>query len=529
MPDQGKEWAGQVVDRQFRLDEYVGATDHSAVFLTRAEAAEPRKAILKLISAKSAEAERQFADWARASKLKHPNLLKLYQWGKCRLGEMDLLYVVMEHAEEDLSQVLPQRALTADETREAMKQVSQAVAHLAAEGLAHTHIKPSNILAIGDQLKISADTISALGEAQTLRRETDAYDAPEIAAVSGGAVTEAAAMWGMGATILAALTQAVPELGEAGADPKLPATLPQPFDEIVRETLRRDPVRRWSARQVALRLDPSAVLPSLPAAAKPKEAVASPAKVKVQVMKAAAVPVRAPAKTAEISPLSVPLSQEPAVPLAKLPVAAARTETRGGQRREEVAIPSYVLPLLLVGVLVVAGILMLPRMFHKSSPGAPAKITAPAQATQPPAAPEQATKPTEVPAKPTPATSVAEAAPVAEAKAKPAVERVAASEVTKGEVLGQVLPKVPDKALATIQGRVRISVRANVDTAGQVESAQAETPGASKYFTGLAEKAAQQWTFTTPQADGKSVASEWLIHFDFTTGGVTAKAEQAKP
>src|SRR5260370_38085694 len=43
------------------------------------------------------------------------------------------------------------------------------------------------------------------------------------------------------------------------ADPIVPDTLPQPFLDIARNALRREPGRRWTIRDIAARLNPVAV------------------------------------------------------------------------------------------------------------------------------------------------------------------------------------------------------------------------------------------------------------------------------
>jgi TonB family protein len=96
-------------------------------------------------------------------------------------------------------------------------------------------------------------------------------------------------------------------------------------------------------------------------------------------------------------------------------------------------------------------------------------------------------------------------------------------------VLEQVLPKIPEKALATISGTVRVSVRAQVDAAGNVSDVGLETPGPSRYFAEQALSAARHWVFNTPAVDGRSVPSEWLIRFEFRQSGVQASSSQSAP
>src|SRR5713101_2250493 len=111
-----KQWEGQVVNGEFHLRQYVGGSDHSAVFLTERGEREPHKAAIKLIAADPDNSELQLSRWSRAARLSHPHLIRLFQMGRCQLDNTRLLYIVMEYAEEDLSQILPQRPLTPAES-----------------------------------------------------------------------------------------------------------------------------------------------------------------------------------------------------------------------------------------------------------------------------------------------------------------------------------------------------------------------------------------------------------------------------
>jgi serine/threonine protein kinase len=94
--------------------------------------------------------------------------------GGCEFDGIALLYVVEEYAEENLSQILPERALTPEEARGMLAPVLQALQYAHDKGLVHGHIQPSNILAIGDQVKLSSDTLAAPGEssrAATIRQK----------------------------------------------------------------------------------------------------------------------------------------------------------------------------------------------------------------------------------------------------------------------------------------------------------------------------------------------------------------------
>jgi TonB family protein len=208
-----KQLEGQVVDGTFHLRQYLAGSDDQAVFLT--EYGE-RKAAIKLV----AGAEHRLRQWRLAAKLSHPHLLQLFAMGSCELGAVPLVYLVMEYADEDLSQVIPQRPLTSVEAREMLDPALSALAYLHSQGFAHGHLKPSNFMAVGDKLKISNDV------------EPDASPAGDVLA--------------LGMTLLEVLTQR--------ADPASTDTLPAPFAEIVRNCLVEDPKSRWTVDAIAARL-----------------------------------------------------------------------------------------------------------------------------------------------------------------------------------------------------------------------------------------------------------------------------------
>jgi TonB family protein len=77
-----------------------------------------------------------------------------------------------------------------------------------------------------------------------------------------------------------------------------------------------------------------------------------------------------------------------------------------------------------------------------------------------------------------------------------------------------VLPEVPEKALRTVSGRFSVRVRVQVDTNGEVTSAQLDSPGPSRYFANLALDAARLWKFAAGGSDRRR-----LIEFEFSPAG----------
>ena len=91
------------------------------------------------------------------------------------------------------------------------------------------------------------------------------------------------------------------------------------------------------------------------------------------------------------------------------------------------------------------------------------------------------------------------------------------------------MPDVSQKALETIRGKVRVSVKVNVDASGKVTNAAFEAPGPSKYFSDAAIHAAKNWTFAPPNSNGEKVPSEWLLRFEFGPNGTDIFSAELNP
>ena len=139
-------------------------------------------------------------------------------------------------------------------------------------------------------------------------------------------------------------------------------------------------------------------------------------------------------------------------------------------------------------------------------------------------------QPAPTPAKPAPVTPTPAPAVLRSKETTPSpTPKISSAKPGRGEPLEQVLPEVPAKAMSTIQGTVRVVVKVHADAAGNVTEAEFDTPGPSKYFADLALKAARRWVFSSPEVDGRSAASDWLIQFGFSQAGVKASATQTQP
>jgi TonB family protein len=95
-------------------------------------------------------------------------------------------------------------------------------------------------------------------------------------------------------------------------------------------------------------------------------------------------------------------------------------------------------------------------------------------------------------------------------------------------VVRQVMPQVSPSARRTIQGKIKVRVRVEVDAAGNVAEAKLESAGPSQYFSRVALKAARDWKFSPAQAGGQSGDREWKLQFAFSRGRTEVSAVRTK-
>jgi len=259
------DWIGQVVDGKFTLIQWLGNSGHGDVFLTELPGDSPQKAAIKLFPSNAPSAESQMAGWSAAKRLSHPHLMRLIHVGQCQIRGTKLFYAVMEFAEENLSQILPERPLTPTETREMLEPLIGALAYVHQEGMVHGHLKPSNIMVVKDQLKLSCDGVQAAGSRVKPPPILTVYDAPER---TKQGLTPAADIWSLGVTLVETLNQAPPAWDKSkNRDPLVPSSVPSPFADIARDCLHTDPALRCTLKDIQARLRPAS---SVAAASKVK-------------------------------------------------------------------------------------------------------------------------------------------------------------------------------------------------------------------------------------------------------------------
>ncbi|MGB6974810.1 MAG: TonB family protein [Terracidiphilus sp.] len=252
---QGSDCEGRLIDERFRLLHRLGGTERSSVFLTEFADNPVQRTTIKLMPVFAVDRQAYMARLKTAEDLSSPHLVRLLHAGHCELNGEELLYTVTEYAEELLSEILPQRALTPEEAGAMLTPVLDALSYLHGKGLVHGHLKPSNLLVVENRLKLSVDGIQSAGSTANPFSQEGACGPPEAAT---GKLFPAADVWSLGVLLVESLTQQPPIWERSGGrEPVVPASLPQPFLGIAKGCLHIEPSQRCTIAEIRARLAPS--------------------------------------------------------------------------------------------------------------------------------------------------------------------------------------------------------------------------------------------------------------------------------
>jgi len=248
-------WENQVINGAYPLRRFLGGSNHSHVFLTEYRPEGVGQAAIKLVPADTLETEAQLVQWGTAATLNHPHLIRIFDVGRCHISGRVYLYVVMEYADQTLAQLLPRRALTPDETREMLIPTLSALNFLHRNKLVQGQVKPTNLLVVGDQVKLASDTIRPVGKLSSGILRASLHDPPEL---KDGEIGPAGDIWGLGVTLIEALTQHPPSWPDARSETvSLTASIPPLFVDTVRRCLNRVPANRPSAGELEGQFNPA--------------------------------------------------------------------------------------------------------------------------------------------------------------------------------------------------------------------------------------------------------------------------------
>jgi TonB family protein len=471
-----QQWEGRVLGGRYVLRQYLGGSDHSAVYLTDFDGS---RAVAKLVPADLPDAAAHLARWEAACNLAHPSLLRVYETGRWHADdERDMLFAVMEFADESLGEVLSDRPLTPTEAREMLVPTLAALEYLHSRNLVHGCLKPSNVMAVGPQLKLALDGVRRSGTRLTSIEQEDWRAVPEV---FNAGVSWRNDVWTLGLLLVESLMRQKTKLEKNGEIAiQLPDDLPEPIRSIARECLQRDPAKRCSIPEIRCMLE------------RPIESAKAPAPV---------VPIR---QGGERDWESQEEASAPQLP-PEQPVRSHSTqavslksllyESEPPERRNLRFVPLAVA--ILVAIIAIFALVRFAE-WHASEAKPQTEAAAPAVSAV-------AVQPAVAPTVNSPARSVS------------------------GAVAKQVMPQVSRVAQNTIHGVVKVRVQVNVNEAGEVTLAGLAAHGPSRYFARQALDAARQWSFAAPVVDGKAVASRWIIEFDFRRSGIKTESWMIQP
>jgi eukaryotic-like serine/threonine-protein kinase len=229
---------GIEIDARYLLGTCLAEGERQAVYETTYRE-EP--AVIKLIQPGTSQPASELLAALNAGKeLQHPNLIAIRDFGQTSVEGNPIVYAVMERADENLAGVLRIRTLNEDEARELLASIVPALEFLHANGFVHSRLRPSNVLACGDSVKLSSDRLRSLSSPVTFVGPPSLHDAPETAA---GRFGPACDVWSLAVLTLETLTGSPLEssLGQLG----------WPFRQIVEKGMTRNPAERWSPAQIA--------------------------------------------------------------------------------------------------------------------------------------------------------------------------------------------------------------------------------------------------------------------------------------
>jgi eukaryotic-like serine/threonine-protein kinase len=220
------EYEGRTIDGVYPLTKLIQPEGRSAFFSTPNGTGLPT--VIRLIESHF-DGDEILARWQGVEALNHPNLVKLKKFGNVVVDETPLVYAVMETVDGNLAEILVERRLTEDEAREVATSVLAALQALHTNGFVHEHVEPSNVMAVGDAIKLRSDCIREApeGEEGYALKRRDVHDYAVV--------------------LLQALTQRK----------TLEGPLPAPFYEIVRKGMNGD----WGLIEIENALTASAPVP----------------------------------------------------------------------------------------------------------------------------------------------------------------------------------------------------------------------------------------------------------------------------
>jgi hypothetical protein len=219
-----KELTGKfTLNGEYTLDEWIGTDQTGDTFAATSDTGEP--VVAKLAPAADRDAEARLAVWQRSRHLRHKHLLDARDSGRVELEGATYIYGIFERPDDILATALAQGPLGEEETHGVVEAALSALRYLHGQGLVHGAVDPDHVVAVGDVVKLSTDSL----------READG---------------------------MRARAEDVRQLGELVQTLRAPEPLGEPFETVVRHATEPDPAMRWTLAEIAVAIEPPPVAPA---------------------------------------------------------------------------------------------------------------------------------------------------------------------------------------------------------------------------------------------------------------------------
>jgi hypothetical protein len=148
---------GEVLADNLPLQKVLRSEGRTAWFATTGADGQP--AVVSVFEALNDE-DTALARLERAAQVQHANLLVIRRTGSARIASDPYVYAVMEPFDQTLGEVLRERPLTPEETREVTESLLSALETVEGAGLYHGHVDSAGVLGVGDNIKLRSDCLT---------------------------------------------------------------------------------------------------------------------------------------------------------------------------------------------------------------------------------------------------------------------------------------------------------------------------------------------------------------------------------
>jgi eukaryotic-like serine/threonine-protein kinase len=220
--DLWNDYEGKTIAGKFLLERLLYPEGRNGFFATHNGSGRP--AVIRLTESLN-DQEEILEQWRIVRDLDHPNLITIKSYGEVVVDDSPLVYAVLETSDATLADMLKERKMTVEETREIAESLIPALRGLHEAGLMHGCLEPASVAAVGEVVKLRSDCVRRLPDEQDVSQRK-AADVQCLAALFSEALTQ------------------------RRAQPSAP--LPAPFDAIVRNGM----AGTWGLDEMSTALNP---------------------------------------------------------------------------------------------------------------------------------------------------------------------------------------------------------------------------------------------------------------------------------